>query len=57
MLNAIMNGDGWKFNLIRSDAFVTEFHGQAHCEAELGCLYSLATRGEDISWAATTSTE
>lgn len=57
VLNAIINGDGWKFDLIRSDAFVTESHGQAHCEAVLGFSHSLATRSEDISWVATTSTE
>ncbi|KAL0634869.1 hypothetical protein Q9L58_006229 [Maublancomyces gigas] len=27
-----------------------KFNGRAHCEAVLGCLHSLAKRGQDISW-------
>lgn len=35
-------------------SFVTKkqmkFHGRAHCEAVLGCLHSLAKRGENLTW-------
>lgn len=53
--HALIDRTDWKFDMFRSDAPVAEFKGQAHCEAVLGCLYSLATRGDDISWVRTTS--
>lgn len=56
VLHALMNGKGWKFNIFRSGTPVHQFNGQAHCEAVLGCLYGLATRDDDTSWAITTST-
>lgn len=56
VLHALIEGTGWKFNIFRSDTPVPRFNGQAHCEAVLGCLYSLATRDEDISWVITIPT-
>lgn len=56
VLHALIETPGYKFDMCRSVSPAHEFMGQAHCEAVLGCLYSLATRGEDISWVITTST-
>lgn len=55
VLEALLSEPGWRFDIFRSAKPVPEFLGQAHCEAVLGCLYSLATRGEDIPWVTTTS--
>lgn len=40
-----------KFNVFHPNGPTLKFKGQAHCEAVLGCLYTLANGGGgDISW-------
>lgn len=53
VLQALRNAPGKKFNTFRPGGPVLKFKGQAHCEAVLGCLYSLSKRSEDITWVTT----
>lgn len=39
-----------QFKCFRPGGPALQFKGQAHCEAVLGCLFSLTKRGEDYSW-------
>lgn len=50
ILHALANTPGDDFSYFRPGGAVLEFKGQAHCEAVLGCLFSLAKRGEDNTW-------
>lgn len=54
VLQALRDTPGKQFNVFRPDGPDLVFKGQVHCEALLGCLYSLTKRGEDVSWVITT---
>lgn len=43
-----------RFNCFRPGVPDLVFTGQAHCEAVLGCLFSLTKRIEDHSWVIPT---
>lgn len=53
VLKALRDTPGKQFNVFREDRPELVFKGHVHCEALLGCLYSLTKRGEDISWVIT----
>lgn len=50
ILQTLAETPGGQFKYFRPGGPDLKFHGQAHCEAVLGCLFSLAKRGEDTSW-------
>lgn len=54
VLKVLRDAPGKKFNVFRPGGPELEFRGQVHCEALLGCLYSLMKRGEVVSWVITT---
>lgn len=51
-LESLGNNRNQKFSIFRANGPALEFRGQAHCEAVLGCLYTLARMdaATDISW-------
>lgn len=53
VLKALQEAPGKQFAAFRAGGPDPVFQGHAHCEAVLGCLYSLTKRGEDISWVST----
>lgn len=50
VLQALEDMPGKQFKYFRSNGPVLKFAGQAHCEAVLGCLFSITKRDEDSSW-------
>lgn len=50
VLDALIGEPNPKFDMFRSNNPAPPFHGQAHCEAVMSCLYSVANRNMDISW-------
>lgn len=50
ILQALADTPGKEFDYFRPGGDILTFKGQAHCEAVLGCLFSLTKRGEDNTW-------
>lgn len=50
ILQALADTPGKEFDYFRPGGDMLTFNGQAHCEAVLGCLFSLTKRGEDNTW-------
>lgn len=54
IVQSLVDTAGRRFNCFRPGGPDLVFTGQAHCEAVLGCLFSLTKRIEDNSWVIST---